>query len=156
MSPCFNIIISFNKPILKYNKYIQMRDISIESVGNIHWGAPSWRRPAGSLEGRAEEEKKGLIVWLYLVMLSYSLFSVWLLVLKQLWWARKHTNTQRFLGRKPASYQFPSPNLGGGMLCQRLLVLCDRLHVQLCKRSCCINTSRHHPQLLALCSTTFC
>lgn len=55
-SCCFNIIISFSKPILKYNKYIQMRDTLIRvSVGNIHWGAPGWRRPAGSLEGRAEE-----------------------------------------------------------------------------------------------------
>lgn len=34
--PRFNVNISFSEPILKYNKYIQMRDIDRASVGNIH------------------------------------------------------------------------------------------------------------------------
>lgn len=51
--PCFNFLLSLNKPMVNYNKYIQMRRFNWASVGNIHWGAPS--EPAGSLEGKAEE-----------------------------------------------------------------------------------------------------
>ena len=85
--PSFNVIISFNKPVLKYNKYIQTRGVSIERLWETF---TEELRADGGQRGawKAEQKRTFGCIW---SCCRFPLFSVWLLVLKQLWWAR---NTQ--------------------------------------------------------------